>query len=258
DTQKREAVIDFTGTSAQQTNNYNAPLAVCHAAVLYVFRTLVGTDIPLNAGCLKPLKIIAPENSMIHPKPPAAVISGNTEVSQAITDCLFGALGVIAGSQATMNNFVWGTEEFQNYDTICGGAGAGPDFPGASAVQIHMTNTRSTDPEVLEKRFPVRIEQFSIRRGSGGNGKFRGGDGCIRNMRALVPMKVTVLSSHRITQAFGLNGGEPGAVGINEVYRVDGTTVRLGGNDEIDLEAGDVFSVQTPGAGGSGKPTDPT
>ncbi len=248
----REAVIDFTGTSEQQANNYNAPLAVCHAAVLYVFRTLVGAKIPLNAGCLKPLKIIAPDQSMINPRYPAAVISGNTEVSQAITDCLYGALGVIAGSQATMNNFVWGTDTFQNYDTICGGAGAGPDFDGASAVQIHMTNTRCTDPEVLEKRFPVRIEEFSIRRGSGGAGLHRGGDGCIRNMRAMVPMKVTTLSSHRITQAFGIQGGEPGAVGINEVYLTDGTTVRLQGNDEIDLKAGDIFSIQTPGGGGAG------
>ncbi|MCP5265120.1 MAG: hydantoinase B/oxoprolinase family protein [Burkholderiaceae bacterium] len=254
DTEKREAVIDFTGTSPQQTNNYNAPSAVCHAAVLYVFRTLVGNDIPLNAGCLKPIRIIAPEGSMIHPAYPAAVISGNTEVSQAITDCLYGALGVIAGSQATMNNFVWGTDKFQNYDTICGGAGAGPGFDGASAVQIHMTNTRATDPEVLEKRFPVRIERFAIRRGSGGKGRWPGGDGSIRAMRALVPMKVTVLSSHRIKQPFGIQGGEPGAVGINEVTRADGTVLRMDANSEIDLEAGDVYTIYSPGGGGCGKP----
>ncbi|MEZ5651675.1 MAG: hydantoinase B/oxoprolinase family protein [Burkholderiaceae bacterium] len=253
DTQRREAVIDFTGTSAQQSNNYNAPSAVCHAAVLYVFRTLVGNDIPLNAGCLKPIRIIAPEGTMIHPEYPAAVISGNTEVSQAITDCLYGALGVIAGSQATMNNFVWGTDKFQNYDTICGGAGAGPGFAGASAVQIHMTNTRATDPEVLEKRFPVRIDRFAIRRGSGGQGKWSGGDGSIRAMRALVPMKVTVLSSHRITQAFGIQGGEPGAVGVNEVTRADGTVLIMDGNSEIDLEAGDVYTIYSPGGGGCGR-----
>ncbi|HEX9857560.1 MAG TPA: hydantoinase B/oxoprolinase family protein, partial [Paracoccaceae bacterium] len=215
----RKAVIDFTGTSPQDRLNYNAPLSICRAVVLYVFRTLVGADIPMNEGCLKPLEIIVPKGSMINPNHPAAVISGNTEVSQAIADTLYGALGVLAGSQGTMNNFVYGNERYQNYETICGGTGAGNGFDGASAVHSHMTNTRMTDPEVLETRFPVRVEEFSIRRGSGGAGRFRGGDGVTRKLRFLEPMTVTVLSSHRKTAPFGASGGEPGQPGENLALR---------------------------------------
>jgi 5-oxoprolinase (ATP-hydrolysing) len=253
DRQKREAVIDFTGTSAQDTGNYNAPAAVCRAAVLYVFRTLVADDIPLNDGCLKPLQIIIPPGSMINPAYPAAVISGNTEVSQAITDTLFGALGVLAASQGTMNNFVYGNQVYQNYETICGGTGAGPDHPGTSAVHSHMTNTRMTDPEVVEWRFPVRIESFRIRAGSGGQGRFRGGDGVVRELRFLEPMTATILSSRREVPPYGLAGGQPGACGHNYVVRADGRIVELKGNDEIDMREGDVFVIETPGGGGFGR-----
>ena len=249
----REATIDFTGTSSQDAGNYNAPSAVCTAVVLYVFRLLTGKDIPLNEGCLKPLKIIAPEGSMINPQYPAAVIAGNTEVSQSICDCLLGALGVIAGSQGTMNNFVWGNDHFQNYETICGGSGAGDGFNGASAVQVHMTNTRMTDPEVLEKRFPVRVEEFSIREGSGGSGQWQGGEGIKRQIRFLEAVTVTTLCCHRITQAHGVAGGENGAIGENRVLRLSGERVELKGNDECALEAGDVYEMLTPGGGGFGE-----
>jgi len=250
----REATIDFTGTSPQGQNNYNAPRAVCAAATLYVFRTLVDADIPLNEGCMKPLKLIAPEGTMINPRYPAAVVAGNTEVSQAVTNALYGALGVLAGSQATMNNFIWGTDEFQNYETICGGTGAGPDFDGTSAVQSHMTNTRMTDPEVLEWRFPVRVEEFGIRRGSGGRGRHRGGDGAIRRVRFLQPVTTTVLTSHRIIPPFGVAGGKPGKCGQNILVRTNGETEILAGNDERELQAGDVFVMKTPGGGGFGTP----
>jgi 5-oxoprolinase (ATP-hydrolysing) len=249
----REAVIDFTGTSDQDSGNYNAPASVCTAVVLYVFRTLVGADIPMNEGCLKPLKIIAPVGSMINPVYPAAVIAGNTEVSQSIADCLYGALGVIAGSQGTMNNFVWGNERLQNYETICGGTGAGATFAGASAVHSHMTNTRMTDPEVLEKRFPVRVEEFSIRKGSGGQGANPGGDGIIRKLRFLEAMTVTTLTSHRTTRPFGGEGGEQGARGENSVERTDGSVERLEGNDHTDVVPGDIFVMKTPGGGGWGR-----
>ena len=248
----RSATIDFSGTSDQSPLNYNAPLAICRAVVLYVFRTLVGSDIPMNEGCMKPLDLIVPEGSMINPKAPAAVISGNTEVSQAIADTLYGALGVIAGSQGTMNNFVYGNDVFQNYETICGGTGAGPDFDGTSAVHSHMTNTRMTDPEVLECRFPVRVEEFSIRQGSGGQGRHCGGDGIVRRLRFLEPMTITVLSSHRECAPQGCNGGEPGKVGANEVHRSDGTVQPLNGNDKAELATGDVFLMKTPGGGGFG------
>lgn len=255
DKSAREATIDFTGTSAQDALNYNAPKAICHAVVLYVFRTLVGTNIPMNQGCLKPLKLIVPQGSMINPNPPAAVISGNTEVSQAIADTLYGALGVIAGSQGTMNNFVYGNETYQNYETICGGTGAGDGFHGASAVHSHMTNTRMTDPEVLETRFPVRVEEFSIRRGSGGHGKFTGGDGIVRKLRFLQPMITTVLSSHRETAPHGASGGLPGATGENTVVRMDGTVEPLKGNDVTQMNSGDVFVLKSPGGGGFGSRT---
>ncbi|MCR8726222.1 hydantoinase B/oxoprolinase family protein [Frigidibacter sp. SLM-1] len=252
DPERGEAEIDFTGTSPQHPGNYNAPLSICRAVVLYVFRCLIGRDIPLNEGCLKPLRLIVPEGSMINPTYPAAVIAGNTEVSQAICDCLFGALGVLAGSQGTMNNFVWGNDDFQNYETIAGGAGAGPGFAGASAVHSHMTNTRMTDPEVLESRFPVRVERMAIRHDSGGAGRWKGGEGVDRAVRFLEPVTVTVLSSHRVTQPAGLDGGGPGAVGENWVERADGRVERLKGNDQAELAPGDVFVMRTPGGGGCG------
>ena len=248
----RQAVIDFTGTSAQNPGNYNAPRAVCRAAVLYVFRTLVDDDIPLNAGCLKPLEIVIPEGSLLNPRYPAAVISGNTEVSQAVTDALYGALGLLAASQGTMNNFLYGNERYQNYETICGGTGAGPDHPGTSAVHSHMTNTRMTDPEVLEMRFPVRVEEFAIRRGSGGRGKFRGGDGVVRRIRFLEAMTATILSSHRITEPYGLAGGGPGLRGQNRLLRADGQLVELQGNAEAAVQPGDAIVIETPGGGGFG------
>ncbi len=249
----RRAKVDFTGTSAQNLGNYNAPASVCHAAVLYVFRTLVNDDIPLNEGCLKPLEIIIPSRTMISPEYPAAVISGNTEVSQAITDALFGALGVLASSQGTMNNFVYGNETYQNYETICGGTGAGPDHDGTSAVHSHMTNTRMTDPEMVEHRFPVRVDSFSIRRGSKGSGLYSGGDGVIRSLRFLEPMTATVLSSHRETEPYGLLGGKAGKRGENSVVRADGEVVAVKGNDEVKMGIGDVFVIKTPGGGGFGK-----
>ena len=250
--ESREAVIDFTGTSPQQKGNYNAPTAVCRAAVLYVFRTLVNDHIPLNDGCLKPLKIVVPPGTMISPEYPAAVISGNTEVSQAVTDTLFGALGVLAASQGTMNNFVYGNETYQNYETICGGTGAGPDHPGTSAVHSHMTNTRMTDPEVVEWRFPVRLESFRIRNGSGGKGCHDGGDGVVRAMKFLEPMKATILSSRREIPPYGLNGGGDGCCGRNYVLRCSGEEISLKGNDEIDLASGDIFVIETPGGGAFG------
>ncbi len=253
DKSAREAAIDFTGTSPQDEFNYNAPKAICHAVVLYVFRTLVGSNIPMNEGCLKPLKLVIPEGSMINPTYPAAVISGNTEVSQSIADTLYGALGVIAGSQGTMNNFVYGNATYQNYETICGGTGAGDGFNGASAVHAHMTNTRMTDPEVLETRFPVRLDAFSIRRGSGGKGRFTGGDGIVRKLRFLEPMTATVLSSHRITAPHGVDGGAPGATGENSVIRADGQVEELKGNDAVEMAVGDVFVLKSPGGGGFGK-----
>ena len=248
----REATIDFTGTSAQDGGNYNAPAAVCKAAVLYVFRTLVGSDIPLNEGCLKPLRLIIPKGSFLNPEYPAAVIAGNTEVSQAIADALYGALGVIAGSQGTMNNHIWGNDRYQNYETIGGGTGAGPDFDGADAVHSHMTNTRMTDPEVLEWRFPVRLEEFSIRRGSGGSGLRRGGNGIRRRLRFLEDMSTTVLTSHRRVPPRGAAGGGPGATGRNAVERANGEISELGGNDMTEVGPNDVFIMETPGGGGFG------
>ena len=252
DARAGEAVIDFTGTSPQHPGNYNAPAAIATAVVLYVFRTLVGRDIPLNEGCLKPLKIVLPEGSMINPVHPAAVIAGNTEVSQAICDCLFGALGVIAGSQGTMNNFIWGNDEFQNYETIAGGSGAGPGFDGADCVQVHMTNTRATDPEVLETRFPVRVEAMEVRQGSGGSGEWRGGEGMRRVLRFLDPVTVTTLTSHRQVPVPGGAGGGPGAIGENWVIAADGGRRRLSGNDEAALSAGEAIEMLTPGGGGWG------
>ncbi len=248
----RAATIDFTGTSEQSALNYNAPLSICRAVVLYVFRTLVGREIPMNEGCLKPLELIVPEGSMINPKAPAAVISGNTEVSQSIADALYGALGVIAGSQGTMNNFVYGNDVYQNYETICGGTGAGDGFHGTSAVHSHMTNTRMTDPEVLETRFPVRVEEFSIRQGSGGLGQFIGGNGIVRRLKFLEDMTVTTLSSHRVVPPQGARDGAPGETGENAVKRADGAIELLQGNDAVHMAPGDIFIMKTPGGGGFG------
>ncbi len=249
---KREATIDFTGTAPKNPFNYNAPMAVCHAVILYVFRTLVGSNIPLNEGCFKPLNIVIPNNSMINAKYPSAVIAGNTEVSQLTCNALFGALGNIAGSQATMNNFIWGNDKIQNYETICGGTGAGPNFHGTSAVQTHMTNTRSTDPEILEARFPVRLEEYSIRKNSGGKGMFNGGDGVTRKLRFLEPMTVTTLCSHRRVKPFGVDGGEPGQCGKEWLEKEDGGFIELEGNDSCEVKVNDLFVMETPGGGGFG------
>ncbi len=254
DRRARKAIIDFTGTSPQQPNNMNAPAAVCKAAVLYVFRTLVQQEIPLNAGCLRPLRIIIPAGCLLNPQYPAAVAAGNVETSQYIVDALYGALGVLAASQGTMNNFTFGNGRLQYYETVCGGAGAGADFDGCDAVHTHMTNSRITDPEVLEWRFPVRLEEFSIRRNSGGAGRHRGGDGVIRRLRFLEPMVAGILSSHRRLPPFGLKGGRPGTPGRNTLLRRDGRVEQLDGCAETDVEAGDVFEIQTPGGGGYGEP----
>ena len=248
----RRATVDFTGTSSQLESNFNAPSSVCRAAVLYVFRTLVDDDIPMNDGCLKPIEIIIPPGSMLNPSYPAAVVAGNVETSQYITDTLYGALGMLAAAQGTMNNFTWGNERHQYYETICGGSGAGPDFPGTDSVHTHMTNSRLTDPEVLEWRFPVRLESFEIRRGSGGEGQYRGGDGTIRRVRFLEPMTAAILSGHRKVPPYGVAGGAPGKTGRNYVLRRNGDTVELGGTDKIELNVGDVFVVETPGGGGYG------
>jgi 5-oxoprolinase (ATP-hydrolysing) len=248
----REATIDFTGTSAQLSNNFNAPKAVTMAAVLYVFRTLVGDDIPLNAGCLKPLNVIVPDGCMLNPRPPAAVVAGNVETSTCVTNALYGALGVMAAGQCTMNNFTFGNETHQYYETISGGSGAGPGFDGTSVVQTHMTNSRLTDPEVLEFRFPVRLESYAIRAGSGGNGLHKGGDGGVRRVRFLERMTASILSNGRTVPAFGMAGGEPGALGINRIERRDGTVETLAHIGSAAMEPGDLFVIETPGGGGYG------
>jgi 5-oxoprolinase (ATP-hydrolysing) len=250
--EERRARIDFAGTSPQLPNNFNAPAAVCMAAVLYVFRTLVDDDIPLNAGCLKPLDVSIPEGCMLRPRYPAAVVAGNVETSQCITDALYGALGVMAAAQGTMNNFTFGNERYQYYETIAGGSGAGPGFDGADVVQTHMTNSRLTDPEVLEWRYPVRLESFEIRRGSGGRGRWRGGDGAVRRVRFLEPMTAAILSGHRLVRPHGMAGGEPGQPGRNYVLRADGRRDELGPFDQTEMAAGDVFVCESPGGGGYG------
>jgi 5-oxoprolinase (ATP-hydrolysing) len=259
---QRTAEIDFTGTSAQLPNNFNAPRAVCMAAVLYVFRSLVDDDIPLNAGCLKPLKVIVPAGSMLNPNPPASVVAGNVETSTCITNALFGALGVMAGSQPTMNNFTFGNARVQYYETISGGSGAGGrfdaqgqlvgGFDGTSVVQTHMTNSRLTDPEVLEFRFPVRLESYAIRQGSGGAGRWHGGDGGVRRVRFLEPMTAGILSNGRVHPAFGMAGGHSGLPGINQVVRTDGSVQVLGHIGQVEMQPGDVFEIHTPGGGGFG------
>jgi 5-oxoprolinase (ATP-hydrolysing) len=262
DAAARSAVIDFTGTSPQQVNNFNAPRAVCMAAVLYVFRTLVSDEIPLNAGCLKPLEVIVPEGCMLNPNPPASVVAGNVETSSCITNALYGALGVMAASQCTMNNFTFGNARYQYYETISGGSGAGGlydeqgqlcgGFDGTSVVQTHMTNSRLTDPEVLEFRFPVRLESYEIRAGSGGAGRWQGGCGGVRRVRFLEPMTASILSNGRKVPSFGMAGGEPGQVGINRVVRADGSVEPLEHIGSAEMQPGDVFEIHTPGGGGFG------
>jgi 5-oxoprolinase (ATP-hydrolysing) len=250
----RKAVVDFTGSSPQRPSNFNAPRSVCRAAVLYVFRTLVDDEIPMNDGCLAPIEIITPEGSMLNPSFPAAVVAGNVETSQAIVDALYGALGVLAASQGTMNNLTFGDAQRQYYETICGGSGAGPSFDGTSAVQTHMTNSRLTDPEVLELRYPVRVERFALRHGSGGAGAHRGGEGVVRKIAFLAPMSVAILSNRRRTRPFGLKGGAAGDPGVNEIERRDGKVQRLGATDIAEVEAGDAVIIATPGGGGFGEP----
>lgn len=254
DPRNRSALIDFTGTSPQQADNVNAPAAVTRAAVLYVFRTLVADDIPLNAGCLRPLAIRLPDGSMLNPRPPAAVVAGNVETSQQVVDALYGALGVMAAAQGTMNNLTFGNADYQYYETIGGGSGAGADFDGADAVQTHMTNSRITDPEILEWRFPVRVVRFAIRRGSGGPGRHRGGDGIVREFLFLAPMTAGILSSRRQTAPFGLEGGLPGQPGVNVMIRADQTRQILGPRAEVFVAVGDRLSIETPGGGGFGSP----
>ncbi len=249
---RRSARIDFTGTSAQMPNNFNAPSSVAMAAVLYVFRTLVDDEIPLNSGCLKPLEVVIPEGCMLRPRYPAAVVAGNVETSQCITETLYGALGVLACGQGTMNNFTFGNARYQYYETVGGGSGAGPGFDGADVVQIHMTNSRLTDPEVLEWRFPVRLESFEIRHGSGGRGRWRGGNGAVRRMRFLEPMTAAILSGHRLVRPHGLAGGAAGEPGKNYVLRIDGRRTELGPFDQTEMAAGDVFVIESPGGGGYG------
>ncbi|QDZ28680.1 hydantoinase B/oxoprolinase family protein [Noviherbaspirillum sp. UKPF54] len=253
DRQARSAVIDFTGTSPQLDNNFNAPSAICTAAVLYVFRTLVDDDIPLNAGCLKPLEIIIPQGSMLNPRYPAAVVSGNVETSSCITNALYGALGVLASAPCTMNNFTFGNERYQYYETIAGGSGAGDGFNGTDVVQTHMTNSRLTDPEVLEWRFPVRLDSYQIRPDSGGRGRWHGGNGGIRKIRFLQKMTAAILSNNRLVAPFGMAGGEAGQCGRNYVIRADGMREELGFIASTEMQPGDLFVIETPGGGGFGR-----
>jgi 5-oxoprolinase (ATP-hydrolysing) len=254
DREAGRARIDFTGTSAQQPTNFNAPASICRAAVLYVVRTLLDDDIPMNDGCLEPIELVIPDGSMLKPRHPAAVVAGNVETSQVVTDALYGATGRLAAAQGTMNNFTFGNERYQYYETLCGGSGAGRGFHGTSAVHTHMTNSRLTDPEVLEWRFPVLVEAFGIRRGSGGPGRWHGGDGVIRRIRFREPMIAALLSNRRRVAPFGLEGGAAGAVGKGRVERADGEVTELGATAEVRMNAGDVFVIETPGGGGFGAP----
>jgi 5-oxoprolinase (ATP-hydrolysing) len=254
DRPRRQARIDFTGTSAQRDDNFNAPLTVCRAAVLYVFRTLVTDEIPLNEGCLRPLELFVPEECLLNPRYPAAVVAGNVETSQAVTDALYGALGIQAAAQGTMNNFTFGDSTRQYYETICGGSGAGPDHDGTSAVHTHMTNTRLTDPEILETRFPVLVEEFSIRKGSGGAGRFRGGDGVVRKIVFRESMTASLLSNRRRVAPFGLDGGASALSGRNWILRANGATENFGATATVAVQPGDTFVIETPGGGGFGTP----
>jgi 5-oxoprolinase (ATP-hydrolysing) len=251
----RSAVVDFTGTSPQRPNNFNGPASICRAAVLYVFRTLVADDIPMNEGCMRPLRLIIPEGCMLNPRPVPplpAVVAGNVETSQIVCDTLYGALGVLAASQGTMNNLTFGNADHQYYETICGGAGAGPDFNGADAVQTHMTNSRLTDPEVLERRYPVIVEQFAVRPGSGGKGRYHGGNGVIRTLRFRAPVTAAILSGRRRSHPFGLQGGADGAAGETVAVFHDGSRKPLAPTDQIELAGGDAITIATPGGGGFG------
>ncbi len=254
DREGRTAEIDFTGTSPQLADNFNAPSSVAMAAVLYVFRTLVDDDIPLNSGCLHPLKVIIPDGTMLSPGYPAAVAAGNVETSQVVTGALYAALGVMAEGSGTMNNVTFGNDRYQYYETVASGSGAGDGFDGTDVVQTKMTNSRLTDPEVLEWRYPVLLESYRIRPGSGGAGRWRGGHGGVRRLRFLAPMTVTTLTGHRRVPAFGLAGGEPGALGRHWVEHPDGTVTPMRGCDSVAVQAGDVFVIETPGGGGYGPP----
>jgi 5-oxoprolinase (ATP-hydrolysing) len=255
DRETRSARVDFTGTSGQQPNNFNAPHSICRAATLYVFRTLVDDAIPMNDGCLRPIELVVPDGSMLRPHYPAAVVAGNVETSQVITDALFAAVRALAPSQGTMNNFTFGNDRFQYYETIAGGAGAGPSHDGASAVQTHMTNSRLTDPEILESRFPVILERFAIRRGSGGAGAHKGGDGVERHIRFRERMRANILSNRREIPPSGLAGGEDAQPGVNQIIRADGTLETLSATASAELAPGDMFVIETPGGGGYGLPT---
>jgi 5-oxoprolinase (ATP-hydrolysing) len=252
DRQRRSAVIDFAGTSEQQSNNFNAPYSICRAATLYVFRTMIDDAIPLNDGCMRPITLAVPDGSMLNPCYPAAVVAGNVETSQVVTDCLFAAARALAPSQGTMNNFTFGNARYQYYETIAGGAGAGPTFDGASAVQTHMTNSRLTDPEILETRFPVILERFAIRGGSGGDGAHRGGDGIERRIRFLEPMSAGILSNRRRVPPRGIEGGGDALPGVNKVVRADGSEETLPATASVKMAAGDTFVIETPGGGGYG------
>ena len=251
----RKASIDFTGTSLQLSGNFNAPSSVAMAAVLYVFRSLVDDDIPLNSGCMEPLTVTIPKGSMLAPEYPAAVAAGNVETSQAVTGALYAALGVLAEGSGTMNNVTFGNERYQYYETVASGSGAGDGFDGTDVVQTKMTNSRLTDPEVLEWRYPVVLESYRIRPGSGGDGRWRGGNGGVRRIRFLQPMTVSTLTGHRRVPAFGLAGGEPGALGRHWIEHPDGSITQLAGCATADVSEGDVFVIETPGGGGYGPPT---
>ena len=244
--------IDFAGTSDQRPNNFNAPVSIVRAAVLYVLRVLLDEDVPLNDGCLRGVTICVPEGSMLNPRFPAAVVAGNVETSQVVTDAVFGALGAMAASQGTMNNFTFGDATYQYYETIAGGSGAGPTHDGTAVIQTHMTNSRLTDPEIFEARFPVLLEEFSIRAGSGGAGAHKGGDGGLRRVRFLTDMTACILANRRRVPPFGLDGGTSGAVGSARVERTDGSVEQLGSTAKVDMRAGDVFVIETPGGGGFG------
>jgi len=252
DQANRTADIDFTGTSPQLPNNFNAPSAICMAAVLYVFRTLVDDEIPLNAGCLKPLNVIIPEGSMLNPRYPAAVVSGNVETSSCVTNALYGALGVLAGAPGTMNNFTFGNEQYQYYETISSGSGAGNGFDGTDVVQTHMTNSRLTDPEILEWRYPVRLDSYEIRHGSGGKGRWHGGNGGVRKIRFLETMTASILSNNRVVPPNGMAGGETGQCGRNYIVRKNGDIEQLSSCARTEVHPGDVFVIETPGGGGFG------
>jgi 5-oxoprolinase (ATP-hydrolysing) len=253
DRKSRSAVFDFTGTSGQLPDNFNAPRSITRAAALYVLRTLIDDSIPMNDGCLRPVTLVVPDGSMLNPRPGAAVVAGNVETSQTVTDALFAATGRLAPSQGTMNNFTFGNERHQYYETICGGSGAGPDHDGTSAVQTHMTNSRLTDPEILETRLPVRLDEFAIRRGSGGAGRHRGGDGVVRRVTFLEPMRANILANRRKVAPRGICGGSDALPGRNWVERADGTCEELGATGSAEMQPGDAFVILTPGGGGFGE-----